>query len=523
MADSSRSLTFVLSAMVAVALLSPPLAAQMPPTGDPVIEAIAREGSEGSQAYRLGQTLLDSIGPRLTGTPGFDAAADWAVRTLNGWGVEASREPYGTWRGWRRGTTHIDLVQPRVRTLEGTLLAWSPGSGGPIEGPAVVLPLLDTPEALERFMGSVRGKFVLWSFAEPTCRPDDNWEEFAVPGDFQRMREERDAARGAWNDRFLAARLSPAQLAARLEEAGALGILTSRWSNGWGVNKIFGAQTTRIPQLDLSCEDYGLVFRLAENQQGPVVRLDADAEPLGEVPVANVIGRIEGSEKPDEFVMLSAHFDSWDGGSGATDNGTGSIVMLEAMRILRATYPNPKRTILIGLWNGEEQGLNGSRAFAEDHPEVVSGLQALFNQDNGTGRVTNISTQGLSGAGSFFGRWMAAIPESITQHVTLRLPGTPGGGGTDHASFICSGAPGFTLSSIGWEYSRYTWHTNRDTFDKVVLDEIRNNAMLTAMLAYLASEDPERLPRDRRILPANPRTGEPGSWPECRAAQRSPT
>jgi len=211
--------------------------------------------------------------------------------------------------------------------------------------------------------------------------------------------------------------------------------------------------------LELSCEDYGLVFRLAHNGQGPRLRVQADADLLGEVPVSNVIGEIKGSEKPDEYVMLSAHFDSWDGSSGATDNGTGTITMMEAMRILKSVYPRPKRTIMVGHWSGEEQGLNGSRAFAADNPAVVKGLQALFNQDNGTGRVATISMAGLTRAGEFFGRWFAKLPTELTRNITLVIPGIPGGGGSDYASFLCYGAPAFNLTSLSWDYGTYTWHT----------------------------------------------------------------
>jgi len=310
-------------------------------------------------------------------------------------------------------------------------------------------------------------------------------------------------------------------IAVAVEEAGAAGVITSRWSNGWGVQKIFGASTTQIPTIDVSCEDYGLVYRLAHRGQGPVLRVHADAEFTGEVPVANTIGMIRGSEFPDEYVVLSAHFDSWDGGSGATDNGTGTITMLEAMRILSEVYPRPKRTILVGHWNSEEQGLNGSRAFAADHPEVVDGLQVLFNQDNGTGRVVSISMQGLTGAGAYFADWLSQIPSEISQQIKLNVPGNPGGGGSDYASFICAGAPSFSLSSLRWEYSTYTWHTNRDTFDKVVIDDLRNNAILTAMLVYLASEEPDRLPRDRRTQIFNARSGLESTWPTCRDGARS--
>jgi hypothetical protein len=129
--------------------------------------------------------------------------------------------------------------------------------------------------------------------------------------------------------------------------------------------------------------------------------------------------------------------------------------------------------------------------------------------------VVNISMQGFTGAGAHFGRWLANIPSEITQHISLAIPGTPGSGGTDHAAFVCHGAPAFNLSALHWEYGIYTWHTNRDSFDKIVFDDLKNNAVLTAMLAYLASEDPERVSRDQRVMPDNPRTGTKASWPVC--------
>jgi Zn-dependent M28 family amino/carboxypeptidase len=201
--------------------------------------------------------------------------------------------------------------------------------------------------------------------------------------------------------------------------------------------------------------------------------------------------------------------------------------MMEALRILKKLYPNPKRTILVGHWGGEEQGLNGSRAYASDHPEVVKGMQALFNQDNGTGRVVNFSASGLTTASGNLARWMAAVPAEMTRGISLTFPGSPSGGGSDNASFICSGAPAFGLGALDWSYGQYTWHTQRDTYDKVVLDDLKNNATLAAMLTYLASEDPETLSRDRRVFDRggasqNAAGGFPQatSWPACRDALR---
>ena len=490
-------------------------AAQQFPSDDPVIRRLWAEGmTERSQVAPLAQALMDSIGPRLAASPGHDAAVSWLLGRYREWGVPTAKEQYGTWRGWRRGYTHLDLVAPRVRSLEGLMLAWSPGTAEPVEGGVVAFPEVADSAAFRAWLPEVRGKFVLLSLAEPSCRPDENWERLARPESVERMKAAREASRQAWGRRL--GRLGRWVLPA-LEEAGAAGILTSRWSGGWGVDKVFDAQTTRIPMLDVSCEDYGLLFRLAERGQGPRVRLDARSEELGERPVFNVIGRLEGTEKPNEYVLLSAHLDSWDGASGATDNGTGTITMLEAMRLLSLAYPHPKRTILVGHWGGEEQGLIGSRAFAVDHPEVVDGLQAAFNQDNGTWRVEYIRMMGLTGAAAHFGRWLSAMPHEIEGLIDLDIPGEPERGGSDHMSFLCAGAPAFRLQSNYPDYRQYTWHTNRDTYDKVILDDLKNNATLAAMLAYQASEDPERVPRDRRVLPEGER------WPACHEPRRSST
>jgi len=254
--------------------------------------------------------------------------------------------------------------------------------------------------------------------------------------------------------------------------------------------------------LAMSCEDYGLLYRLTERRQGPELRVNAVSRSLGEVPVFDTFGTIKGTAKPNEYVLLSAHFDSWDGSQGATDNGTGTITMMEAMRILKLAYPHPKRTIMVGHWPGEEQGLNGSRAFAYDHPEIVRAIQAGFNQDNGTGRVQRTTGVGLPDAGAHMQRWLAKLPQEFQAQLQYTGVGGPATGGTDNASFDCYGAPVFGLSSLSWDYGTYTHHTNRDSFDKIVFDDLKGNATITAMLAYLASEDPTFITRDRADLAA---------------------
>ena len=513
--SSSRMISIALTVAVVPLLATSQARAQTFPTADPVIEAIWRQGMEaGSQIETLAQVLLDSIGPRLSGSPGQRAAIDWAAEMYEMWGVPVRKERYGTWRGWDRGFTHVDLIAPRKRTLNGIMLAWSPGTQGPVEGEVIALPAFSSQADFEAWLPQVRGKFVALSYAEPSCRAPESWDALATPESVERMQALQQSVRSAWGQGLRSAGGAGAVTRA-IEEAGAVGILTGRWSNGWGANKIFSAGTNTIPSLHLSCEDYGLVHRLASNRQGPRIRLDAESEFLGEVPVFNVIGELKGTELPDEYVLLTAHLDSWDGASGATDNGTGSVMMMEAMRILKEVYPQPRRTILVAHWGGEEQGLIGSGAFAEDHPEVVNGLQAAFNQDNGTWRIDYIRMQGFAEAGTSFGRWFGKIPGEITRHIELAIPGVPERGGSDHMSFICRGTTGFRLQSHYPDYRQYTWHTDIDTLDKIVFDDLKNNATLAAMLAYLASEDPERVSNEKRALPDGQ------EWPRCGTPRRS--
>jgi carboxypeptidase Q len=488
---------------------------------DPVIEAIVKEANENSQLETLGHQLFDGIGPRLVGTPQMQQAHDWAVKKYGEWGITARNEKWGEWKGWERGVSHIDMVYPRIKTLEAMQLAWSPSTNGKaVVGELVIIPDLDDSLAFQKWLPGVKGKFVMMSMPQPTGRPDYNWKEHGTPESFEKMKAQRTALTEAWDKRIAKTGKTTRTLPAVLEKAGALGIVTSNWSRGFGVNKIFQARTTKVPTIDVSLEDYGMLYRLQESGVKPKISVRTDSKDLGMVPTFNTIAEIKGSEKPNEYVMLSAHFDSWDGGTGATDNGTGTVMMMEALRILKKVYPNPKRTILVGHWGSEEQGLNGSRAFVEDHPEVVNNLHMLFNQDNGTGRVREITGQGFLYSYDFIQRYLSKVPEKIRTGITTTFPGTPSGGGSDNASFTAVGAPGMGLSATPFSYFDYTWHTNRDTYDKVVFDDLRSNAILAAILVYQACEDPNKFPRDKSLLPVDVKTGERNKWPEQRKATR---
>ena len=501
-----------------VVVLSTNLFAQ---STEDMVAKILEEANGNSQLENLAHELLDVVGPRLVGTTQMNNAHNWAVETFERWGISAENEEWGQWTGWERGITHIDLVEPRIVTLDGMQLAWSPSTKrGGIEAEVIHLPEWASEEEFQTWLPSVKGKIVLVSQPQITGRPDYNWEEWATDESFEKMKEDRKALSDAFNANLEAAGQTSRTLASTLEEAGAAAIFQSRWSRGFGVNKIFSARTENIPMIDISMEDYGMLWRLAEYGDAPKVRLVAESKDLGKVPTFNTIATIPGTEKPDEYIVLSAHFDSWDGGTGATDNGTGTITMMETARILKKLYPNPKRTIIVGLWGSEEQGLNGSRAFVQDRPEVVEGVQALFNQDNGTGRVVRISGQGFLHSYEYLGRWLEAVPRDVSHQIETTFPGRPGGGGSDYASFVAVGAPAFSLSSLSWDYGTYTWHTDRDTYDKIVFDDVRNNVILTAILTYMASEDPEKTSREKSVLGINPRSGEPMTWPSPRDPNR---
>lgn len=490
-------------------------------TLDPVVAQIVKEAHEHSQLQQLAHELLDVVGPRLVGTPQMKHAHDWAVAKYNTWGIEARYEEFGEWRGWERGISHIDMVHPRVKTLAGTQLAWSPTTGGKaVEAEVIVLPQVKDSLAFKAWLPHVKGKYVMVSMPQPTGRPDHNWEQYARPESFEKMKRERDSLTKAWNANIDAMGISSRSLPRILEEAGAAGILECYWSREFGSNKIFGARTTSVPSLDISLEDYGVLYRLAENGHKPRIKVETDSKHLGTVPTFNTIAEIKGSEKPDEYVILSAHFDSWEGGSGATDNGTGTITMMEVARILKKVLPHPKRTILIGHWGSEEQGLNGSRAFVLDHPEIVQKTQAVFNQDNGTGRVASINGSGFLHAYDFMGRWLSAAPREITRDINTDFPGLPSSGGSDHASFAAAGIPAFMLSSLSWGYSTITWHTNLDTYDKLIFDDLTSNVVLIATLAYKASEEPELVNREKRVMPLG-RDGQPQQWPVIRQPRRT--
>ena len=471
-----------------------------------------------SQALPLAQVLLDSIGARLTGSPSMESAQDWLIATYAKWGVTARKEQYGTWNSWKRGPAFAQLVAPRMKVLEANTLSWSGNTGGQwMEGPVTILKPYNSYAEFEAWLATVKGKIVLASAPRLSCRMPDQIAQFGTPEGIRQLNEAQSDLGATFGG--LTQRVD--SFYTRVKEAGALAVFENNWANYPGIERLFGSpRNAALPTFDIGCEDYSMLFRLVALNQGPRVRLNAESEFLGERPVFNVIAEIKGSTKPNEYVILSAHFDSWEGHSGATDNATGSITMLEAMRILKTVYPKPARTILVGHWSGEEQGINGSGSFAADHPEIVAGLQFAFNQDNGTGRIVSLGPTILPENGPRLAKYLSAMPSEITQWIRMQQPAAYSSG-SDHVSWLCRGAPALNLNALSWDYSYTTWHTNKDSFDKIVPEDLRNNATLAAMLAYMASEDPERSSRVLlNPMPNVPGTQTPMVVPNCETPVR---
>lgn len=482
-----------------------------------IIHNIQTEATQLSQLESLGQSLLDSIGPRLIGSPGYNASQEWLIKTYNSWGIKAWNEVYGTWPSWERGLTEVSMTWPRNVQLQAMQLAWSPSTpkGKGVNGIVLHIPMDLDSLGFQNWLSTIKGKVILASKPEFTGRTKENWEAFGLKNTVAQYEKDKQHSQDEWNAFMIKIGMNATTLVRALDKAGASAIFTCNWTGGWGAYKIAAARTANAPNVNLTVEDYNLLYRLSKKGTPASVHVKVTNEHYGEQPVANTIALIEGKERPHEYVMLSAHLDSWEAGTGATDNGSGTILMMEVMRILKKYYPNPKRSIMVGHWGGEEQGLNGSRAYIADHPEMRDRISVLFNQDNGTGRISNINGNGFLNAYEYFNRWFQYLPDDTRKEIKTNFPGDPGGrGSSDYAAFLPYDVPAFFLLSNSWDYSTYTWHTALDTYDKLVFDDIKRNAATIATLVYLACEEPEMFSREKALLPVNMEKGTRNEWPK---------
>jgi len=496
-----------------------------------MVGRIRQEAWHHSQVMDILTHLTEDIGPRLTGSPQMAAANAWTRGQLEQWGLanvhDEAFDDFG--RGWEFSAANVEMLAPRSAQLYALPKAWTPGTAGPVEGEAVRVSIKARKD-LDQYKGKLRGKILLLDEAreyKPGTKAD--WQRYdgAALADLQDFNLPKDAKR----DRAaLLKRYAERQELTRaineffVAEGALAAIGVSGWDNG--VIRVGGGGSRRagesagVPELAMMAEHYNPLVRALERKQTVKLRVDVKARftAEGNQPGYNTLAEIPGSGKANEVVMLGAHMDSWHSGTGASDNGAGVAVMMEAMRILKAVGAKPRRTIRVALWSGEEQGLIGSRAYVAKHfaayPEPTDPAQkalpaflreptgalqkrpdyerfsAYFNMDNGSGRFRGIYAQENSAAMPIFKAWLEPFNDVGATIVTSRNTGS-----TDHVSFDAVGLPGFQFVQDGLDYSSQVHHSNLDTLDHASADDLRQAAAIVASFAYHAAMREQKLPR----------------------------
>ena len=461
-----------------------------------VTQAIIEEIDKRSELMANLEYLCDMIGPRLTGSPGLTKANQWTRDKFKQYGLaDAHLESWTIEKAWTRGEAKGHVVVPVEQRLLLESAGWSPSTRGAQRGPVVHVKAQSVDE-LSPYKGKLKGAWVMLS--EVSVQPSPKAPRTNMDGemrrrmrDYSRLREFRPALR-----KFLVAE-------------GAAGILIDSNKEHGLVNMTTAASNftqALLPEAFLTTESYGLIWRLLK--RGPVeIEIDMkNTFSTGPVEVYNTVAELPGSDKAGEVVIIGGHIDSWDLGTGATDNGTGIMAVLEAARALKAVGVKPKRTIRFVLFSGEEEGLHGSRAYVKAHEKEMPKVSGVLVHDMGTGRVKSIGLQGRYDLREIMEKVVEPFKEAANlDELSMRTMG-----GTDHLSFLPHGVPAFAVVQDEAEY-RKTHHTESDTFDKVYPDEINQGAKVLAAWAYNVAMLPECLAR-------NPKPPEPGMFdnPEFR-------
>ena len=558
---------FAAVVLLATFVLSPTVLAQQPATSTPSTSAqpaanpndpIARIKDEGLNRSQVMQTLsylTDVIGPRLTGSPGMKRANEWTRDQLTKWGLQNARlEPWGPFgRGWSLKRFSAEIIEPQAIPLIAYPKAWSPGTGGELTADVVYVSAKDEAE-LQNFKGKLKGAIVLTS---PIREVKARFEPLGTRRDEKNLLALADAPDPINSPSGGRRQMSPEQRAAFdflarkyqffLDEGAALLVDPSRAGDG-GTLFVQSATVPRLagstpaepnvrgvppydksapkmtPQMVMSIEHYNRLVRMLEAGEKVKMAVSLEVEWHDKDLMAyNTVAEIPGTDLKDEIVMLGGHMDSWHAGTGATDNGAGVAVGMEAVRIIQALGLKPRRTIRIALWSGEEQGLLGSRAYVAQHfgkvesppntagtTGAISGsgngapaptpvlmkkpaydkFSSYFNLDNGTGRIRGVYLQGNEIARPLFRQWL--MPFRDLGAMTLSISNT---GGTDHLAFDGIGLPGFQFIQDQIEYSTRTHHSNQDVFDRIQADDMKQAATIMASFVYNAAMMDEKLPR----------------------------
>ena len=473
------------------------------------VARIRAEGLDNSHMQELAHHLTDVIGPRLTGSPGMRAANEWTAAELRGWGLENVRvEPWGEFgRGWREVSYSGRMVAPYPQPLNARAMAWTGSTPGTVRGQALVIAGEDPDELLARISAmkeDLKGAIVL--AAEPAITGPDfepgplrtPLEELLEPAEEEPGRpqmtpEERQKRVAEWRAR----REQMRKVSEALEEAG-VGVRLLPSSRPYQLVRGGGDMAGRDaanpipgPTLVVSQEHYAQIHRLVTGGTPVELEIDVRNEFFDEdLQGYNTLGDLRGGDLADEYVMIGGHLDSWHYGTGGTDNAAGSLVMMEAMRILASLDETPRRTIRIGLWSGEEQGLLGSQGWVEAHPDLHPKISAYLNVDNGTGKIRGIWSQSNEQAIPIFEQIL--WPFRDLGVVAVKHGDT---GGTDHLAFDAVGVPGFNFIQDPIEYGTRTHHTAADTYERLMLDDLRQAAVVVAATAWQLANRAEMMPR----------------------------
>jgi carboxypeptidase Q len=513
----------------ALLLVSAVLQAQNEKLDTATIQKIRQEGLQNSHVMDIAFHLTDASGDRLTASPGFMRAATYAKQQLAQWGlVNASIDPWGGFgKGWELQKSYIALSAPYYKPLIAFPKAWCGGTNGAKSAPVLLISATDSA-GLDKYKGQLAGKILLLDVNQvyqQSFKPDagryteeqlDSMAKVVMrPVDTAELRRRRaQFQRGGG-----AAMLNTLKKMAVQEGAIAILSQTARGHDGTLFVQGGGSYQTAAPanflDIVIAMEDYMTIVRLLK--AGIPVTLDTDVQTKfysADTTGYNVIAEIKGTDPKlkNEVVMLGGHLDSWHSATGATDNGAGCTVMMEAVRILKTLGIKPRRTIRIALWSGEEEGLLGSRGYVKKtfaDPATMQlrpahdSLAAYFNIDNGTGKVRGIYLQGNEACRPIFTQWLQSFQDLGASTVTISNTG-----GTDHQSFDAVGLPGFQFIQDEIEYSTRTHHTNMDSYDHLREDDLKQIATIVAAFVYNAAQRDEKLPR--KPLPAPRGTGRGG-------------
>ncbi len=517
---------------------------------DPDINAkIRQEGTERSQVMRTMHFLTDVYGPRLTGSPNFKAAADWALRQMTAWGLQnAHLEPWDFGHpGWMNERASGYVLAPIHDQLTFKVLGWTPSTRGTVRAEAVQImpPEKPTKEQLTAYLDSVRskvkGRIVLVGKSEVVpvtfdprpLRMDDKAAaerydpnnpragQFGPPRGPQPPPDPKVLTANQINeqiDQFLVASRAHVRVNDAHMDHGLIRAFN---------NRTFDAKKA-LPTVVLRNDDYGRIARILAD--GTPVKLEFNIVnrfyPEGKTSY-NALAEIPGTDKKDEVIMLGAHLDSWHSATGATDDAAGCAIMMEAARILQALEVKPRRTIRLALWSAEEQGLLGSQAYVKQHfgtaeepkPEFAK-FGGYFNVDSGTGRIRGASVFGPPQDADILRQVLAPFGDlGIAGAIATKSRRL---GGTDSTSFSRAGLPGIGLGQDPIEYFANTWHTNIDTYERIVPDDVKKAAIVVAAAVYQLAMRDDLLPRfsaaDMPPLPPETPAGQPAAQP----AQRRP-